>query len=101
MTLKPGAWVDPAKMTRAIKDSGFTPVPEEVRLIVAGTIEKKGDGWLLRLSGMKEPRDLTLIAPPDGEAATALTAHAGKPVTVTGRWRPDGSDLLEVEAIDP
>jgi hypothetical protein len=104
VTLKPGAWVDPAKMTQAIRDSGFTPVPEDVRLVLAGTLEARDGRFVLVLSGMRTPREVICVpaAGKDGDAATAALAdHAGRAAIVSGRWRSEDGGRLEVTSIAP
>lgn len=105
MTLKPGAWVDPSKMTRAIHDAGFTPVPEDVHLVLAGTLEARGDAFVLVLSDMRAPREVACVvaAGAEGEAiAAALRARAGRAATLDGRWLFDQAGRLEVRGItDP
>ena len=101
VTLKPGAWVDPARMLQVIRDAGFTPVPEEVRLVVTGTLSKKDDGFVLTLDGMKSPLDLICITgagpgAPDAEAAAALV---GRRAEAAGRWVAEGGGRLELTAI--
>ena len=102
MTLKPGAWVEPLKMTTAIHDAGFTPVPEDVRLRLAGTIEERTGRFVLVLSGMRAPREVTCVVPDgkDGESiAAALRAQIGRAVTIDGRWLFDEGGRLEVREI--
>ncbi|HET8948464.1 MAG TPA: hypothetical protein VFQ07_15905 [Candidatus Polarisedimenticolia bacterium] len=102
VTLKPGAWVDPQAMTRAIHDAGFTPVPEDVRLVLTGTLEERQGSFVLVLSGMKAPREVTCVLPPgkEGEAvAQALHDRTGRAVTIDGRWLFDGGGRLEVRVI--
>jgi hypothetical protein len=99
--LKPGAWVDPGRMTQAIHDSGFTPVPEEVRLAVSGTLEERDGRFVLVLSGMKAPREIPCVPPSgkEGEAiAAALRARAGRAAAIDGRWLFDPG-ALEVREI--
>jgi hypothetical protein len=99
--LKPGAWVDPKTMTQAIHDSGFTPVPEDVRLVVTGTLEERHGSFVLVLSNMKAPREVTCVPPPgsEGEAIiAALRAHAGRAAAIDGRWLFDPK-VLEVREI--
>ncbi|HEV8202069.1 MAG TPA: hypothetical protein VGS03_18820 [Candidatus Polarisedimenticolia bacterium] len=102
VTVKPGAWVDPQAMTRAIHDAGFTPVPEDVRLVLAGTLEERQGAFVLVLAAMKAPREVTCVAPSgsSGEAvAQALHGKAGSAVTIDGRWIFDGAGRLEVREI--
>ena len=100
VTLKPGAWVDPSRMTKAIRDAGFTPVPEEARFVLAGTLEARDGRFVLVLSGMKTPHEVTCV-PAAGEAiAAALREHAGRAVTVAGRWLFEDDGRLEVTSIE-
>ncbi|HYV19862.1 MAG TPA: hypothetical protein VFC25_12630 [Verrucomicrobiae bacterium] len=100
--VKPGAWVNPQAMTRAIHDAGFTPVPEDVRLVLAGTLEERQGAFVLVLAGMKAPREVTCV-PPAGKdhdtVAQALHGKAGAAVTIDGRWLFDGEGRLEVREI--
>lgn len=102
VTLKPGAWVDPSAMTKAIHAAGFTPVPEEVFLKLAGTIAQRDGRFVLVLSAMKEPREVTLVPPEkDGApAAAALREHDGAAVKVSGRWIFEEGGRLEVTAVE-
>jgi hypothetical protein len=99
--IKPGAWVDPARMLQVIFDAGFTPVPEEVRLVVTGTLSKKGEGFTLAVDGMKAPLELTCVpgAGPGAPDATELSALAGHRVEAGGRWAAAGAGRLELTAI--
>jgi hypothetical protein len=101
VTLKPGAWVDPARMLQVIRDAGFTPVPEEVRFVATGTLSKKGEGFTLALDGMKSPLELTCVAGSGAGApdAAALAALAGHRVEAEGRWDAVGAGRLELTVI--
>ena len=99
--LKPGAWVDPARMMEAVRDSGFTPVPEEVRLKLTGTIEARGRGFVLVLDQMKEAKTIVCVTSgPDDPVGAALASHAGKSVEIRGRWLFEGEGRLLVEAVE-
>ena len=99
MTLKAGAWVDPAKMTQAVRDAGFTPVPEDVHLTVVGTLEERDGHGVVVLADMSAPREVTCVAAPGSDALTrGLTEHRGQAVEIAGRWRFEGG-LLEVESV--
>ena len=101
VTLKPGAWVDPAKMMQAVGDAGFTPVPEDVRLTVTGTLEKREGRFVLVLDRMKEPRTLTCIASgPDNVLERALAQNAGRAVEIHGRWQFEGQGRIQVETLE-
>lgn len=102
MTLKLGAWVEPARMTAAIHDAGFTPVPEDIRLTMTGAIIRHGERAVLVLAGMKLPREIDCVpAPGRDTTARALDAPPGGDVEVKGRWRFDGAGILEVESVSP
>lgn len=102
VTLKPGAWVDPERMTKAIKNAGFTPVPEEVRLTLTGRLEARDGRFVLVLSGMRAPREVIGV-PPSGPEAEAVAARlqemAGRDVTVDGRWLFGETARIEVGKI--
>lgn len=93
MTLKPGAWVDPARMLQVIRDAGFTPVPEEVHLVVTGVLSKSGDRFGLALDAMTKP--LTLVCEA-ASPAPALSDLVGRRVEVEGRWVTDGGGRLMI-----
>lgn len=100
MTFKPGAWVDPLKMMQAIRDAGFTPVPEDVRMIVTGTLESQDGRRVLVLDRMKTPVEVSCVArPQDNATARALTEKAERFVEVRGRWIAGGQGTLEIETI--
>ena len=100
--MKPGAWVDPAKMTQTIRDAGFTPVPDDVRLILTGRLEARDGSYLLALDGMTAPRNVTCVAVPGRDAiGAALSDHSGKTVEIRGRWLFKDGGELEVESISP
>jgi hypothetical protein len=102
VVLKPGAWVDPGKMTQAIRDAGFTPVPDDVRLILTGRLEARDRSFVLALDGMTAPRDVTCVAVPGREAmGAALSDHAGRTVEISGRWLFKDDGVLEVESVSP
>jgi hypothetical protein len=86
-------------MMRAIHDAGFTPVPEDVRLTLTGTLESRGGSTVLVLSDMKAPRELPCAAAAGDGKPLSLGEYEGRKVEVRGRWRPDGEGLLKVEEI--
>ncbi len=102
-------------MLRSIRDAGFTPVPEDVRLVVTGTLQKRGDLFVLSLDQMSVPRDLICVPSPGPAPAAAasspnasdgaipdvatLQAHLGMSVEVKGRFIAEGEGRLEVTAI--
>jgi hypothetical protein len=83
-------------MTQAIRDAGFTPVPEDVRLTVAGRLETPGGSTVLVLTGMTSERSIPCRA-----GATDLHGQAGREVVLTGRWLFEGSGALLVESVAP
>jgi len=100
VTLKSGAWVDPPKMMRAIRDAGFTPVPEDIRMTLTGTLQSRDGHFVLVLDRMNAPFELPCAAgSPGGPAAPSLGEKAGRTVEVRGRWVANGPATLEVEAI--
>ncbi|HKB08767.1 MAG TPA: hypothetical protein VKF61_10855 [Candidatus Polarisedimenticolia bacterium] len=102
VVLKPGAWVDPAKMTQAIRDAGFTPVPEDVRFTLTGTLEARDGHIVLVLDAMDAPRNVTCVAAQGRhEIAAALSDNTGKTVEIRGRWLFKDEADLEVESISP
>ncbi len=102
-------------MLRSIRDAGFTPVPEDVRLVVTGTLQKRGDAFVLSLDRMSVPRDLVCVpspgpAPgaassssnaPDGAIpdVAAVQSYLGMSVEVKGRFIGEKDGRLEVTAI--
>jgi hypothetical protein len=95
--LKPGAWVDPAQMLQLTHKSNLKDVPEDIRLTVTGTLEKRGEGLVLVLDRMKTPVDLTLTAHASApDRGTGLGDHVGELLEVEGYWPPDGKLTLAV-----
>jgi len=90
VSLKPGAWVEPIKMTQSIRDAGFTPVPEEVSLTVTGTLESRAGRFVLVLDRMEKLREIVCVSGRD----TELQPNLGKTVEIEGRWRFDDGALL-------
>jgi hypothetical protein len=87
VTLKPGAWVEIARMLQVIKDSGFKPGDAGVMLRVTGKLVKQGDQLALELDRMKAPRTLVVTAArEDPDIAARLTGHLGQPVEIEGLW---------------
>jgi hypothetical protein len=100
VTLKPGAWVEPSEMMQAIRDAGFTAVPENVRLTVTGTLRSRDGRFLLALDRMNTPLTLACVrgqqgGPPD----PALIEKLGRVVELRGRWVAEPPGALEVETI--
>jgi len=100
VTLESGVWVDPKRMLQAIRDAGFTPVPENVRMTLTGVLELRDGGCVLKLDRMKTPMELPCVdRRHDGSAAHAPGESAGRVVEVRGRWIAEGAGALEVETI--
>jgi len=100
VTLKPGLWADPLKMLQAIRDAGFTPVPEDVRMTLTGTLESQADRWVLVLDRMKTPMEVLCLTPrQDSPTARALKENAGRVIEIRGRWVAEGQGALEAETI--
>jgi hypothetical protein len=89
-------------MTQTIHDAGFTPVPDDVRLVLTGRLVARDGSTVLALDGMTAPREVTCVAVPGRDAiGTALSDHAGKTVEIRGRWLFKDEGVLEVESISP
>ena len=85
---------------QAIRTAGFTPVPEDVRMILTGTLESRAGRWILVLDRMKTPTEVPCVAPrQDSAMAHALEEKAGRVIEVRGRWVAEGQGALDVEAI--
>jgi hypothetical protein len=98
--LKPGAWVDPAKMTETIHRAGYTPILTDVRLTVTGRLEKRGEALVLALEGMKPPVELTVVPhPASPQAGPDLARAAGGTVQVEGYWTAAAPKQLAVTAV--
>ncbi len=93
VTMKPGYWPDFSKMEETIKRAGYHPVPEQIELLLTGTLVKVGEGYVVDLDGMKAPVRLGVAAPARDPAR--LAEHAGKAVTLQGRWQPAASGQPE------
>ena len=88
-------------MMKAIRDAGFTPVPDDVSMIVTGTFEMRDGGFVLVLDRMKEPRSLTCLAARPGDALErALAQRPGRAVQIHGRWLSEGQGRLQVESVE-
>jgi len=87
-------------MTQAIRDAGFTPVPEDVRLTIRGTLERRDERFVLVPEGMTSPLELNCVegAGPDASRAR-LGEHVGQRVEVRGRWVFEGDPRIEIESI--
>jgi len=85
-------------MSRAIRDAGFTPVPEEVSLTLTGVLELRSGLYVLVLDNMQKPKEVVCVPAPSGGASeAALRTNAGRAVAIEGRWRFDGDALLVEE----
>lgn len=84
-------------MMQAVRDAGFKPVPEDVRLTVTGTLEEHEGHFVLVLDRMKEPRTLTCVGPGPGDA---LAHNAGRAVEIRGRWQSEGQGGIQVESVE-
>lgn len=98
--MQPGAWVDPSKMVQAVRDAGFTPVPDDIRLTVTGILEAHGGRFVLVLDRMKEPKILICVAArPGGTIERALGQYAGRAVEIQGRWQFEERGRIQVETV--
>lgn len=98
MTLKPGAWIDPALFIKQIADAGYEARKDEVRLTLTGKLDKEGDRLLLTLDDVKpEPQKFVIVKGESkkeketkdfADAYTQAEAFAGKTVQVEGLWKP-------------
>jgi hypothetical protein len=90
-------------MLQVIRDAGFTPVPEEVRLVVTGVLSKNGDRFVLALDAMTRPLALDCEAAREqgGSGAPALSEFLGRHVEVQARWLAVEGGRLEVAAVRP
>jgi hypothetical protein len=88
-------------MMRAVRDAGFTPVPEDVQLIVTGALEEREGRFVLVLDHMKEPRTLTCLPAGPGDALErALAQNAGRAVQIHGHWQFEGQGSIRVETVE-
>jgi hypothetical protein len=90
--LKPGAWVDPAKMVDTIRRAGYTPMLEDIRMTLTGKLTGDPAQPAVRVEDVKTPVTLTLVA--DEKSPSSFTTavellRQGKeiPVEIEGRWR--------------
>ena len=92
VTLKPGTWVDPARMQQTIKDAGYKPDENGVTLRITGKVVKQGDQLQIELDKMQSPQTLVVTAAKEAPDLPArLAGQAGQVVEVEGVWSP-GSD---------
>jgi hypothetical protein len=88
-------------MTKAIRDSGFTPVPEDVTMTVTGTLQVRDGSVVLALDQMKEPKSLICIGEHPGDSfEKELAQNAGHAVEVRGLWVFDGKGGLQVTKME-
>ena len=88
-------------MMQAVRDAGFTPVPEDVRLTVTGTLEEREGRFVLVLDRMKEPKTLTCVATGAVEPLErAFGQNAGRRVEMHGRWQFEGQGSIQVETVE-
>ena len=86
--MKSGVWPDLKKMQQTIKEAGYTPVGEEIRLRVSGKVVKEADAVLIEVDGMSSPIKLRLTAAKEeAEALAHLERHAGETVEIEGKWQ--------------
>lgn len=86
ITLRPGAWVDPAAMVKAIEDGGYGARRAEIRLTLTGSLRRSETGYLLVLEDVKPgPQTFRLV----GEARL-LETLVGKSVAAECAWQPGG-----------
>lgn len=98
--LQTGAWVDPNQMLRLVRKSNLKAVPDDIRLTVTGTIQRRGDAHVLLLDQMKTPVQLNLVPHSSAsDSATRLSDHAGQRVEVSGYWSPGATKALSVTAL--
>ncbi len=98
VTLKPGVWVDPARMTRVVNDVGYEARRDDVRLTVVGRLEIEGTGYRLVVGDVSPAQAFSLVAyagkdggsrKASGGGMAALPGLAGHPVELSGFWKPD------------
>lgn len=88
-------------MIKAIRDAGFTPVPDDVGLTVTGTLEHREGALALALDQMQEPRTVTCVGTPAGGALEKeLAQNAGRRMEIRGLWQFGGSGRLQVEKFE-
>lgn len=85
LKFKPGVWVEPAQLFKAIKSAGFTPT-DDVRLTVSGTLREKEGQWSLELDDTKKPVTVPLLVA-DEKLRPSVQAQADQAVIVEGTWK--------------
>jgi hypothetical protein len=91
--MKPGFWPDLKKMQDTVKESGFTPMPENVGLVVSGKVVRRAEGFALELDRMKSALVLPLTGTKDDPDTVAhLERHLGQTVGLEGLWQPPPKD---------
>jgi hypothetical protein len=91
--IKPGYWPDPASMLKTVKEAGFTPVPEQVEVLLTGRVVRRDGKLAIELDRMRKP--LTLLVAPDPQSADGpphLERHVDQTVELEGLWHADESD---------
>jgi hypothetical protein len=88
-------------MTQTIRDAGFTPVLEDVRLTVTGALQAREGRYFLTLDRMKEARELPCLVPRAGDPHDRRLAESvGRAVEIHGRWLFEGQGGLEVDTVE-
>jgi len=100
VTLKPGAWVDPARMQQTIKDAGYKPDENGVTLRITGKVVMQGDQLEIELDKMQSPQTLIVAAAKGApDLPTRLAGQAGQVVEVEGAWSPGSEGKQAVLAL--
>ena len=93
VTLKPRAWIEPAKYLQMIRDAGYKPRVKEVRLTLVGTLSEREGKPILTLTETKE-KVAVALAPSAAEKEKPAFTRIGErlksgragPVEVEGYW---------------
>jgi hypothetical protein len=86
--MKRGYWPDLVAMQSTIKNAGYTPIPDDVTLVLTGRIVQQAEGLTVELDGMRMPVALQVVAAKeDAETAAHLARHVGDRVELEGRWQ--------------
>jgi hypothetical protein len=95
--LQPGAWVDPVQMLRLTRKSNLKAVPDDVRLTVSGSVERRGEALVIVLDQMRTPVELTAVPHASAPAiGVQLAGHSGQRVQVEGYFPPGATLTLSV-----
>lgn len=100
LEIEAGRWVEPARLIEAVRDAGFTPVPEGVHLLLAGTLRRSEGKFRIELGGMKTPRELACV-PGGPPIQDALEDHGEGDVVLRARWLPEREAAVEVLELLP